>query len=57
MAEKLNEMNARLAELSEKRGKLDAAIEEMIGAMAEVASSARPATGRPMGRRPGNTWS
>jgi hypothetical protein len=43
MAEKLNEMNARLAELSEKRGKLDAAIEEMIGDMARVAPEQRSA--------------
>lgn len=43
MAEKLNEMNTRLAELSEKRGELDAAIEEMIGDMAEVAPELRSA--------------
>jgi hypothetical protein len=43
MAEKLNEMNARLAELSAKRGELDAAIEEMIGDMAEVAPEQRSA--------------
>jgi hypothetical protein len=41
MAEKLKEMSARLAELSEKRGKLDAAIEEMIGDMADVAPEQR----------------
>ena len=43
MAEKLNDMNARLAELSEQHGKLDAAIEEMIGDLAEVASEQRSA--------------
>ncbi|HZO45441.1 MAG TPA: hypothetical protein VFB68_06080 [Xanthobacteraceae bacterium] len=43
MAEKLNEMHVRLAELSEQRGKLDAAIEEMIGEMAEVAPEQRAA--------------
>lgn len=43
MTEKLDEMNARLAELSEQRGKLDAAIEEMIGEMAEVAPEQRSA--------------
>ena len=43
MAEKLNDMNARLAELSEQRAKLDAAIEEMIGDLAEVAPERRSA--------------
>jgi len=43
MAEKLNDMNARLAELSEQRAKLDAAIEEMIGDLAEVAPEQRSA--------------
>jgi hypothetical protein len=49
MAEKLNEMQARLAELNEKRGKLDAAIEEMIGDMADRARAA-------LGRRLGAQW-
>jgi hypothetical protein len=43
MPGKLDEMNARLAELNEKRGKLDAAIEEMIGDMAELAPEQRSA--------------
>ena len=43
MAGQLNDMKARLAELSELRGKLDTAIEEMIGDMAEVAPEQRSA--------------
>ena len=43
MAEKRDDMKARLAELSEERAGLDAAIEDMIVSMAQVPAEQRAA--------------
>jgi hypothetical protein len=43
MAEKLDEMKTRLAQLSEERANLDAAIEDMIASMAQVPAEQRAA--------------
>jgi hypothetical protein len=48
MAEKLDDMKARLAELNEERARLDAAIEDMIANMAQVPAEQR--AGGPWGR-------
>jgi transposase len=45
MANKLEDMKARLAELSGEREQLEAAIEEMIANMADVAPEQRSAGG------------
>jgi transposase len=44
MANKLDEMKALLADLSSERAQLDAAIEEMIASMAELAPEQRSAS-------------
>jgi hypothetical protein len=41
MAEKLEEMTARLAQLTDERANLDAAIEDMIVSMAQVPAEQR----------------
>lgn len=43
MSNKLTELEARFADLSQERAELDTAIEEMIGDMAEVAPEKRSA--------------
>ena len=44
MANKLDEMKALLADLSSERAQLDAAIEEMIASLAELAPEQRSAS-------------
>jgi hypothetical protein len=44
MANKLDEMKALLADLSSERARLDAAIEEMIASLAELAPEQRSAS-------------
>jgi hypothetical protein len=44
MANKLDDMKVRLAELSSERAQLDAAIEEMIASMAELPPEQRSAS-------------
>ena len=44
MANKLDDMKTRLAELSNERGKLETAIEEMIADMAELPPEQRSAS-------------
>lgn len=44
MPKKLDDMKTRLAELSNERDKLETAVEEMIGAMAELPPEQRAAS-------------
>ncbi len=44
MAGKLDDMKARLADLSGERAQLDSAIEEMIAALAELPPERRPSS-------------